>query len=309
MARFKMEDGSFVDADSYSIARAQYLAARQAAIMPQVTPPQVPVATIFKAVLTPVDNFAGRSKLRYGLGEEINLSFITTPPGQSAASVGGLRWVVVSGVATLDPPRCTDGLARLTCGGVAGSVKLNLVNGVDAVMVAASIVIVLPTDGRITQQPGTRVSHTSGTASAGFKGQIFFDPVDVSFYRCEFREGGSTYDGTGYYAMRSASLDEIRDGNIRHPIRAAWGPIERGGAQGSRISGFDTIESLPIQPPFSAGVFTWSIAWMLRMVGGSDEFIFTTADHVETLTAAGGMTISKKGTAITRNAADATSVF
>ncbi len=54
-------------------------------------------AASFQGVLTPSDNFAGRSTTRFGIGEVINLSSIVGPSGVTAASLGGLQWTIVSG--------------------------------------------------------------------------------------------------------------------------------------------------------------------------------------------------------------------
>ena len=66
----------------------------------------------FAGTLIPLDNFAGRSVINYGLQEVINLSFSTNPAGASAASLGGLTWSIVSGGGILVAPN-PDGTALI----------------------------------------------------------------------------------------------------------------------------------------------------------------------------------------------------
>jgi hypothetical protein len=51
-------------------------------------------------VLTPDDNFVGRSRTQFGVGELIYLS-PSIRPLQSAHQLGGLRWSLISGQGTL----------------------------------------------------------------------------------------------------------------------------------------------------------------------------------------------------------------
>ena len=77
MPRFQF-GGVWYDAPNYIAAQAMHRAAQGPAPI-VVAPVVAPVAVVFTTVVTPVDNFAGRSPTRFGVGEEIDLSFTTLP--------------------------------------------------------------------------------------------------------------------------------------------------------------------------------------------------------------------------------------
>jgi hypothetical protein len=93
MTMFRMQDGTFIDAPTYRDARDQYDAAirvLQAPVPPVPAPVLLAPATI-RVIATPRDNFAGRDNSdikRVGVGEIVNLGFVTNPLGQTAASSG-----------------------------------------------------------------------------------------------------------------------------------------------------------------------------------------------------------------------------
>jgi len=308
MPRFRMPDGSFIEAPNYAAARAQQDAARKAAVHAPAraaVPPPAPV-TITPA-LTPLDNFAGRSKVRFGVGEQIKLGFTTNPLGRSAASFGGLQWFVGSGSATVANDPGNTGTGTLTCGDKAGAVVLELRTVSAPITVKASkhLEVVAPTDAVMARAAGTGTFHRHGTASAGFDGEIFLRPMDVSFIRTQFREGAAPYEATGSFAKKEVAVADINRGEIRHPILGNWIPVLGGNsASGSKMNGQDTVRSATLNPPYAVGTFTWNIPWYYRVVGTLSEHRFTTAAHHESVTATGQMTISKKGTTVTHNAAD-----
>jgi hypothetical protein len=175
----------------------------------------------------------------------------------------------------------------------------------------------------MTQEPGTGLLHTNGLANAGFTGRISFQPADVSFYRCQFREGSATPVATGSLAVtvaavaptsasggqRAATRQELTSlAGARHPVMGTWLNISTGDIlNGCHMLGTDDVTSGTVSPPFVAGTFNWPIPWLFRVIGSSTEKTFFTATHSETVDAAGRMTISKAGCSVFRNAADATS--
>lgn len=318
-----MPDGSFIDAANYAAANQIYQARNAPAQGVQIpVPAPVPPPVTFSAVITPVDNFAGRSLTRFGVGEEIDLNFATIPPGRTAASFGGLVWAVKSGSATLVNTVGNVGTARLTMGNQAGAVVLELrtVAAPQTVKLAKTLWVVEPTSAVMAREPHTGTYHRQNTASAGFLGEIFLRPVDVSFYRCQFREGSSTPVGTGSLAITMGSsalhdanaqhdnvvqeLGSLRSG-IRHPVMGDWLNISTGhSVNGCKMVGHDTVRSLTLDPPYAVGSFHWDIPWLFRVIGTQGEKTFHTATHQEAVTATGQMTISKAGCTVTHNAAD-----
>jgi len=89
MPKFQMHDGSFVEGVNFKAAKDAYDLSKKTVkgpVVPVVAPQK---ATTVQAVITPVDNFIGRNKVNFGVGEVVNLSFTTNPVGATAASFGG----------------------------------------------------------------------------------------------------------------------------------------------------------------------------------------------------------------------------
>jgi outer membrane protein OmpA-like peptidoglycan-associated protein len=260
-------------------------------------------------VLTPADNFAGRSTTRFGVGETINLSFLSLPP-RPAADFGGLDWVVASGGGTITAPVSPhDGTATYTAPATAGAVTLELRVAAGAtagrVVSVHALTIVVPNGVRIAAIPGTAPNFggfgapliPAGTWGAGFQGNVFVDPRDVSFRGIVFGEGtvGAVVTPAGSFLSTFASAV--------HPINT-FGP----GRAGNAATG------TPVSPPpdgiFSGGRgpartvlgaricgasdFLWAIPWEFS-VAGSARVAFAIANHHATSSLLCDATIEKGG--------------
>jgi hypothetical protein len=324
MPPFRMPDGTFIDAPTYAAASALHKAKKAPAQQGVPAPPVVTPQAGFTATVTPEDNFAGRSMTKFGVGERVDLGF-TTLPAQTAASFGGLNWAVKSGPGTVANNPGNLGTARLTMGDTSGAVVLELrtVGAQPIVKLTKTLWVVEPTGAVMTREPNTGIYHQTGVASAGFYGWIWLRPVEVSFYRCEFREGSATPRATGSMALTIATTAPTADAKgqkaavtselsslkgARHPVMGSWISITTGhSVNGSRMNGHDNVNSASFNPPFAAGTFDWDIPWLFRVIGSQKEKIFFTATHSEVVDNFGRMTISKAGTTISCNAADPTS--
>jgi len=292
---------------------------------PVVGPPiPAPTPVVFTVVVTPVDNFAGRSMTNFGVGEQIDLSF-TTLPVRPAASFGGLQWVVKSGPGTLTIPVPNDGTARLTMGETNGTVVLEL-RTIAAPMAPAvvkatkTLWAVEPASSVMVREPGTGITHRQNTASAGFFGLVQTRPTEVSFYRCQWREGSAPIRATGSLNVtiaRTAPSSESGGQGLatqqelanlagaRHPVMGTWLDLGRGNIlTGSVMQGHDNVQSAPLNPPFAVGTFDWDIHWIFRVIGSPNEKHYFTATHSEAVSATGQMTISKAGCTVVCQAAD-----
>src|SRR5439155_1716619 len=117
---------------------------------------------IFDGVLTPQDNFSGRSTIRFGIAEVIDLSYVAQV---SAAELGGLQWSIVSGGGSLSNAG-TDGTATYTAPGSSATVVLRL-----AIVSGQSqgeekdytITIITPSGGLLSKSSSIR--HTQGYIS------------------------------------------------------------------------------------------------------------------------------------------------
>jgi hypothetical protein len=241
------------------------------------------------ALLLPHDNFCGRSVVRFGVGELIDLSFASSPKS-TAADLGGLKWFISKGAGTLSGTGGNDGKGLYTAPSSAGSVTLVLkvVSGHNAGAVVASttIMIVEPTGAKMVQKPGTGILHVNGTWSCAFLGEIFLVPADVSFTNILMREGSVAAVASGFLADLNGHLHEAG-------ALCSVGPGDC--ASGCKVNILeDKVVTGILAPPFAVGDFLWDIPWQYS-VGGSPLRTFTTAQHHATADANGQATISKKG--------------
>lgn len=258
------------------------------------------------AQLLPHDNFTGRSTFRFGVGEMIDLSFIASA-GETADSLGGLRWFIEQGEGTLTDMGMNDGTAMYAAPANGGPVMLVLKtvagDNPGAVVTSADITIVEPNDARMIQKPGTDISHVNGTWSCAFLGEVFLLPADVSFTNILMREGTVGAVASGYLGSLTGQIHDAS------PLcSVGTGDI----AQGCKVNILEdqvVTGILTPPPPFADGDFLWAIPWEYS-VGNSPLKTFTTAEHHATADADGQATISKKGAGpFSRLASDPTSGF
>ncbi|MGH9890483.1 MAG: eCIS core domain-containing protein [bacterium] len=258
---------------------------------------------IVGGILTPRDNFAGRSATRFSVGEVIDLSFASLP-ARPAAAFGGLQWHLASGGGTLSGTTIV-GTGTYTAPGTAGAVRLELRVATGAtsgrVVSAHPITIVIPSGVRITEVPGTAPNFRPGgvippgTWGAGFLGNVFVDPKDVSFQGVVFGEGTVAAVVTGSFLSPFAG--------VVHPVNT-FGPAHGGNAatgtpvsppqdqiSGSGIVPTGSFLGLPI---CGASDFLWAIPWEFSVAGGPRTF-FATANHHMTSTFLCAATIEKGG--------------
>ncbi len=252
----------------------------------------------FDGVLTPQDNFSGRSTSRFGIAEVINLSFTSQT---TAAALGGLQWTIVSGGGSLSNAG-TDGKGTYTGPGTAATVVLRL-----AIVSGSSqgqkkdytLTIVTPSGGLLSKF--TNIRHTQGYISVGFEGHGYLLPTDVSFANLEFAEGTAVGQGSGFYAFLN--------GEVHEPTSPTLSIANCDSVIGCEIIGADEVDSGDNPPPFSTGDFLWPVPWQYQAPGGSLT-TFTTANHHMTADQNGNGTISKAGAGpYSKNASDPTTSY
>jgi len=257
-------------------------------------------------VLTPRDNFVGRSLTQLGLAEVADLSF-TGSPAATAADLGGLRWDLHDGTGTLTPSPRDDGTAVFTAGATPGGIVLDLLvtSGLAAGRRVATLNLraVAPNDAVMEQIPGSGVHHLKDHCGVGFCGRIFLRPVDVSFQNIQFSEGDGIAEAKGFY--KGLNGDAHCQSN---PCNIPWNISGGNSTTGSKVWMVDTVATASNPPPFAWGYRLWPIDWQYR-VGTGRWVRFTVADQLQTVDSAGRATISKKGsTPVSRDAADPTSI-
>jgi len=245
-------------------------------------------------VLTPTDNFAGRSRTRFGVGEVVKLSF-TASPAATAAQLGGLRWFISSGDGTLTGTAANDGTGTYTAPATAGSTTLQLKTvagpAPGTVVAFSTITIVAPTDAHMTQAPGTGIAHVTNTYSVGAMLSIFLRPTDVSFINVWFGEGTVNAVATGYLAGLN--------GTPHPPTPGVSVPCLGGNtATGSKVNGTDEasigLHAPFLTAPFSVGDFLWDIPWNYGLTQATATTNFTTGPQHFTADAVGTATVTKK---------------
>jgi hypothetical protein len=259
---------------------------------------------VFSGVLTPQDNFSGRSSSRFGIAEVINLSFNAQV---TAAALGGLQWSIVSGGGSLTNAG-TAGTATYTSPATSATVVLRLavVSGnSQGQHHDYSITIITPSGG--LESKFSNVSHTYGDVSVGFLANVFLELTDVSFANLLFAEGSAPAVASGYFASLNGDLHTPTSSPI--PIGSCDSVI------GCKVEapGGDRIDTGDDPPPFSNGDFVWSIPWQYQAPGGALT-TFTTVNHHSTAVAisstAATATIEKGGAGpFSKNSSDPTTTF
>ena len=149
--------------------------------------------------LTPLDDFAGRSHVRFGVDEFIVLDFFSIPAA-TAADLNGLEWHLVAGggvLANVTQAGTADYTAPPNAAVV--TLELRVATGATAGRVVDTrvITIVEPNDLDFVPVAGTSPNFggwgapliAAGTWGAGFQANVFALPRDVSFWGVVFSEG------------------------------------------------------------------------------------------------------------------------
>lgn len=244
-------------------------------------------------VSTPLDNFIDRSQTELGVDERVSLSFTTTPAGVTALNARGLRWKFSRGIA---PDRATVGLLHNAAthiappadNGLADYIAPNRTHPVGEFQTSKVVSLQLsvldgPSIGlgpelefrihkpaaHMTQVPGTLPMHWNPVPgpipSAGFLGQIYFAPKNVSFRTLRWREGTGVMESSGVLAGDEAG---ILHASTAH-VNAVHGTLGGGDADhGCWVSQQDTVRSAGAyaiprfnSPTTVVGKKKWPINW------------------------------------------------
>jgi len=227
--------------------------------------------------LTPNDNFSGRSTTRFGVGETLNLGFGSFP-SRPAADFGGLEWHLASGTGTLSAVT-PAGTATYTAPARASAERLELrvAAGATAGQVVSRhpISIIEPSALRLVAVAGSFPSFggwgnppiAAGTWGAGFRGDEFIDPKDVSFQGVVFGEGSVAGVVTGSFLSGWAGT--VHPANTHGPGlggNATTGtPVSQDGVW---MWGGVTPGSFFGIPTCGASSFLWAIPWEFSVAGG-----------------------------------------
>jgi hypothetical protein len=247
----------------------------------------------YTVTITPVDNFGGRSKVRFGVGEQLKLETKEEPAAKPPTA---MVWSVKSGPASVKNSG-TQGEATVQCGNQAGTVVLELHNASDKSLLANKrLEVVAPTGATFEKIRDVPVGH-----GAGFQAKIFLEPNDVSFKWVEMRESEAPYEGSGCFEKAEVKESEVAQSYaVIHPVMGKWVKCKGGGSKGTEVIGQDTVQSAIPADIGTGGTFSWHIPWYYRVSGTSGEFRFFTAIHKEVVDATGKMAISKLNVSVAK---------
>ena len=262
-------------------------------------------------VLTPEDNFEGRSQTRLGVGEQVNLSF-TTMPASAAAFVQQetLLWSNTGFPGVRDDLH--HGTATYYAGPLNSSVnlKLTIASGPSSGREVSVTRTIVEPDSTSYMRPHYVVAHDVNTCSVGFVGDIYLAPKDVSFRFIGFAEGGGTSTATGWlqpdfdnlaHRPTGGSLDAaylaVGGGDINDGSKV----IVQGAPYGDQV-GFASYPRMAPAPPYGEGTIEWPISWRYQyyneLSGSSIAKTFMIATQYMTSDATGRATVSKAGSAL-----------
>jgi len=250
----------------------------------------------FTGVVTPANNFSGRSYERFGIEESMSLSF-TVAPSLSASQLGGLRWsITCSGSGNGTITASDEGTGTYVAPDTAKSISLALkvLSGPSKDSAAAfNFSIVEPSSGYASKD-FSGIRHTIDTWSVGFLGDIHVGPADVSFLNLFFYEGAADVHLSGW----------LNTNQFNNPHQQ--GTIARAIDSHNVVNEQDEIWSGQKEGPYGEGYWYWDIPWHILTNSGRN-ITFTTVREIATSDANGRAVISKGGPAVSRVPSDSTS--
>lgn len=265
----------------------------------ELTLPIEPIESVVKVTptLEPFQDVPGRPQRTFGVGEEAFLRYVLEP-AVGPQRLGGLIWEAqgpaVVPQAALNPAMLT---AKRTPGAdVTLNLKIRAGRSAGRLMSTETIRVIPPTGVAMERKAGTGVHHVKGTASAGFVGNWFFQPANVSFHNLEFKEEACGSAMSGCFSRKQWA----KDGHKANPRWAKT--VSDVDGRGTPISGTDTVYSgqfvpirthrpyaslgerlrglgAPVKAPYKPGDFEpgfldWNIPVSYQIAGTADAVPF-----------------------------------
>jgi len=216
------------------------------------------------------------TRTRLGVGETVRVT----------ASRGPVAWTV-NGAAQGPTGVSINVVMR------AGAGTIQVVATVGTASASVTFTVVEPNGLTIDQVGGKR--HGAGTASAGFYGQPWVTPADVSFHGIQIREKNSSSTASGAFATWNAITHQPAT-----QTASGWFTVDECTAgKGSKVGCTDNIYSgeLTGPPPFAAGQLVFPCEWEYK-APGTGATVFVNLTHLQTIDAPGKVTVSKGGTTV-----------
>jgi hypothetical protein len=219
----------------------------------------------FKIIVTPTDNFTGRSRHRLGVGETATLDVESIPPGSTVT--------IVSGTATEPNPSGTGTIEvagmSITAGDYAGAGTIKVKAEVNGQISTESLqlLIVEPTGVQFIERSEYRNTYDrvnpipASMRGAAFCANTYVQPTDVSFQGLSFGEEGEGGKlGIEVKAERNGNLKDLLP-----ELHPAWYESAEGGniSTGCRIGGINSLDEVGFKSWYISGNgnFVWDIPW------------------------------------------------
>ena len=189
---------------------------------------------------------ANRTRTKIGVGEQVKLTFSL---GNAAWNAPGAQLSSNNGTTvTLNAPeRAASITVTATGSGCTSQITFQVIE---------------PSGVRMIQH-GTVIQHVQGQPSAGFLGDPYIQPSDVSFYNIQVRELDCAPTKSGYYTANTQTS---------HGANASYVSVQDPNSNGSPVQGTDHIWSGYIPsitgPPYQAGSLEFDIPWEYKVGSG-----------------------------------------
>lgn len=329
-------------------------------------------AIVFELTLkvTFEDDFATRSDSDLGVNEYVTLGFDSTPTGITAAEAGNLLWSIQGVIPpNADTARQLFGKLQQASGNTAAplqdgrayfiapwatdhanplaprpsgrssvsTLRLTIQSGPSqGLFVEKAFTVHTPVARMVARPPW---QHVHGRPSAGFTGDIFFDPRNVSFHYVKFQEGRGSMVAkqTGWrdlVDMRYTTAPRQLPGNPSgyfawegarvHAHTPMWVGIGTGNAtDGCQLTGSDNVYTAPnpLYPNRYDGTYgeglrgketsvpselTWPIYWRYKAEDLANGVVSQQVKHHSTMDRNGTVVTEKAGASISRAINDPT---
>ena len=246
--------------------------------------------------LTPQDNFTGRSQVRYGVAEKVDLNF-STIPSLTYQQIGELEWKRIMGSSQITN-NSFDGSGLLTAPETSSSevIKIEVRIGPSKGNGITYNKDVVAPNGAVAQQlSGTSIRHNRGFCHVATNIEAYLRPTDVSFSEVLFFEGETSAIASGYYANINCPQPPLppNPNCAMHPLGGTMQIINCNILTGC-FAFQDIIDTGDGPPPCTNGDFVWDIPWNYVFGAGSAHLI-TTARHHQYTTSPDRTSVEKAG--------------
>ncbi|MBD2341672.1 DUF4157 domain-containing protein [Calothrix sp. FACHB-156] len=245
--------------------------------------------------VTPQDDFPGRSKTEYGIGEQMTLSLDDVDESTLKKYPGKkLEWKQTKGKGTLLDTNDT-GQANYVADSEAEDVilecKPELGEEHSETVLTEKFQVIEPNAGKVQQLEGTNIWHKADAWHVAFVANLFVLPQNVSFSAIKFQEGQAPPQITGHWQAPTGDHQMGGEETMFPPGQPHADTVNQvkttDWIQSGTYSMSDRLENT------ESGTFKWEIPWIYIL--GSTRKVFATIEHIAEDNGKGLARIKKDG--------------